>query len=149
MSDDGLDNVISFNPRGTMGSPTTPGDPAKIRTFSTGATRNTDENKLDYEGFLSPEVLRIFAIYMHRNRRQADGGWRDSDNWQKGIPKDAYMKSLWRHFHDMWIAHRRGGQGSPEQVEALCAMMFNVQGYLYELIQESNPRPGTEPGRVV
>lgn len=29
-------------------------DADKIRQFSTGATRNLDKSKLDYEGFLSP-----------------------------------------------------------------------------------------------
>lgn len=104
-----------------------------MRTFETGATRDSDDNKLDYEGFLSPVVLKRFAEYMHRHRTQADGQLRDSDNWQKGIPRDAYMKSLFRHFMDVWSCHR--GIGSDEQLEeALCAMLFNVQGYLHEYL---------------
>ncbi len=101
------------------------------RTFDTGATRDTDEGKWDYEGFLSPLVLARYAEYMHKNRIQSDGELRDSDNWQKGIPKDAYMKSMWRHFMDVWMAHR-GEEDGPFIDEALCAMLFNVMGYLYE-----------------
>lgn len=104
-----------------------------MRTFESGATRDSDENKLDYEGFLSPQALEAFAMYMHRNRVQADGGLRDSDNWQKGMPRDAYMKSMWRHFMEVWKGHRQGGAAEvPAMLDALCALMFNVQGYLHE-----------------
>jgi hypothetical protein len=51
-----------------------------MRTFKTGATRNDDSNKLDFEGFLSPTALEHFAEYMNKNRVQADGNIRDSDN---------------------------------------------------------------------
>jgi hypothetical protein len=109
-----------------------------MREFDTGATRDTDEGKLDYEGFLHPEVLYVFAKYMHKNRIQADGQLRDSDNWQKGIPKDAYMKSAWRHFHDWWWFHRQGEDADKEaKIEALCAELFNVMGYLLEEIKET------------
>src|SRR5580698_7792736 len=65
---------------------------AEFRTFETGATRNLDASKYDYEGFLSPLVMERFGQYMHKHRVQADGSLRDSDNWQKGIPLQAYMK---------------------------------------------------------
>jgi len=108
-----------------------------MRNFSTGATRDKDENKYDYEGFLSPLVIKRFGQYMHKNRLQADGKLRDSDNWQKGIPQDAYMKSAWRHFHDWWSNHRGYGatdfEGNNVDIEdALCALLFNIQGYLHE-----------------
>jgi hypothetical protein len=106
-----------------------------MRVFATGATRNHDHDKLDFEGFLSPLALERFAEYMHKHRLQADGQLRSSDNWQKGIPMDAYMKSAWRHFFAWWKAYR--GQPSDElldiEEEALCALLFNVQGYLHEL----------------
>lgn len=102
-----------------------------IREFATGASRDTEEGKLDFEAFLSPEVLQRFAEYMHENRKMADGSLRDGDNWQKGIPVSAYMKSLWRHFMTVWRAYRRD-ERLPEQ--ELCAMLFNVQGLLFETL---------------
>jgi hypothetical protein len=107
-----------------------------MRTFETGATRDSDIEKLDYEGFLSPLVLERFARYMHAHRIQADGSLRDSDNWQKGIPFDAYMKSAWRHFMEVWREHRTPWTPETSGVveEALCALLFNIQGYLHELL---------------
>ncbi|MCK5625051.1 hypothetical protein KAI04_04365 [Candidatus Pacearchaeota archaeon] len=107
----------------------------KIRKFDTGATRDTDSDKHDYEGYLSPIVLKRFGEYMTKHRVQSDGNLRDSDNWQKGIPKDAYMKSGWRHFMDWWSEHR--GIKTKEGIEeALCAILFNIQGYLHEYLKE-------------
>ena len=106
-----------------------------MRQFETGATRDSDTNKLDYEGFLSPLVLQRFAEYMQENRVQADGKLRDSDNWQKGIPKAQYMKSLYRHFMDMWLCHR--GYEAREDIErSMCAVLFNTMGYLHEHLKE-------------
>lgn len=104
-----------------------------MRTFETGATRDAETGKLDFEGFLSPLVLERFAQYMHKHRTLADGSLRASDNWQAGIPRDVYMKSLFRHFIDAWSAHR-GHPARDTLDEALCAMLFNAMGYLHELL---------------
>ena len=112
--------------------------PTKMRTFSSGATRDSDDGKLDFEGFLSPRALRAFAEYMHANRVQTDGNVRASDNWQKGIPLDAYMKSMWRHFFAVWSTYRDEidtGSTKNEQVQNLCALLFNVQGMLHEILK--------------
>lgn len=103
-----------------------------MRVFETGATRDADGSKVDFEGFLHPSVLEAYAAYMHKNRVQADGKLRDSDNWQKGIPKDAYMKSMFRHFMDVWKLHRGVPGDNDDMVENLSALLFNVMGYLYE-----------------
>lgn len=118
-----------------------------MRKFKTGATRDTDIGKYDFEGFYNPLVIKRFGQYMDKHRKQADGRLRDSDNWQKGIPKDAYIKSAWRHFMDWWMEHR--GYKSREGIEdALCALLFNVQGYLYEILKEQeNSRPFIEKGK--
>lgn len=105
------------------------------RTFKTGAIRNGEEGKFDYEGALSPIVIERFAQYMNKHRFLEDGTLRDSDNWQKGVPLNSYMKSGWRHFHDWWKQHR--GYESQEDIEdSLCALIFNAQGYLYELLKK-------------
>jgi len=122
-----------------------------MREFKTGATRDTDAGKNDYEGFYSPLVVEAFGDYMNKHRIQADGKLRDSDNWQKGIPKDAYMKSLWRHFLDMWFLHRgykRIDKQTGEELtmkEVLCAILFNVQGYLYEILK---PKEETQQEKI-
>jgi penicillin-binding protein-related factor A (putative recombinase) len=107
----------------------------KIRKFKTGATRDVEVGKLDYEGFLSPIVLKAFAEYMNKHRVQTDGEVRDSDNWQKGIPKSSYMKSLFRHFMDLWMEHR-GYESRDGIKDALYGIIFNSMGYLFELLKE-------------
>lgn len=109
-----------------------------MRTFETGATRDSDEDKLDFEGFLSPAVLTRYAEYLHKHRKQADGNLRASDNWQQGIPLNVYMKSGFRHFMDWWTKHR-GGEAGEEMEEALCALIFNAMGYLHELLKHKAP----------
>lgn len=122
-------------------------DNGKVRTFGSGATRDTAENKLDYEGFLSPLAIRRYAEYMHKNRVQSDGSLRDSDNWQKGIPVCVYMKSKWRHFMDTWTKHRSHGALLDDAKygvsfsaldgleEALCGELFNTLGYLHSILE--------------
>ncbi len=61
-------------------------DDGPKRTFETGATRDTGDDKLKFDGFLSASVIKRYAEYMHKNRIQSDGSLRDPDNWQKGIP---------------------------------------------------------------
>jgi hypothetical protein len=112
--------------------------------FETGANRNSNQGKLDYEGFLSPLALKAYAEYMHKNRELEDGTLRDSDNWQKGIPLDSYMKSMFRHFTDVWSTHR-GYETEENQVTNLCAVMFNTMGMLHELLKkEKNASSKTE-----
>jgi hypothetical protein len=106
-----------------------------MRTFKTGSTRDEDKFKPDYEGYISPAVIERFGQYMTKHRVQADKTIRDSDNWQKGIPRDAYMKSMWRHFLNVWLHHRKNGKLAREVLEeALCALIFNSMGYLSELL---------------
>lgn len=108
-----------------------------MRTFETGATRDTDEGKLDFEAFFSPLVLERYAEYMHLCRTQSDGNLRAGDNWQNGMPKKVYMKSGWRHFFRWWCCHRGLKQGIQT---AICALIFNAMGYLYELLKEETPQ---------
>lgn len=109
---------------------------SEMRTFDTGASRNLEEGKLDFEGFLSPLALKAYAEYMNRNRTMANGQTRDSDNWQKGMPKDVYMKSMYRHFFDVWSNHR-GIETDEDMNTNLCAVLFNAMGLLHENLKEA------------
>lgn len=111
-----------------------------MRQFESGATRDTEDGKLDYEGFLSPAVLLRFAKYMHKNKVQKDGAIREADNWQKGIPHSAYMKSMFRHFMDVWLQYRHTAGARTDIEESLCGLLFNVQGLLYEILKEKEGR---------
>jgi hypothetical protein len=114
------------------------------RYFASGAYRDGDAEKADYEGFLSPLVIEAFGDYMTKHRLQSDGQLRDSDNWQQGIPRSVYMKSAWRHFLDLWKEHR--GLPSRDGLdEALGGLLFNVLGYWHEVLVE---RRGERPKEV-
>ena len=143
--DQDINELAVVNSRANMVKPfhgnadsLTPVNAQDHRYFEGGAYRAVSADKLDYEGFLSPAVLRRYAEYMHKNRKQSDGVMRDSDNWQGGIPKAVYMSSMWRHFMDVWTIHREAlangdVSDTPEEMqEALCALAFNVLGYLFE-----------------
>lgn len=117
-----------------------------VRSFETGATRSSDAGRYDPEGFLSPIVIERFCEYMNKHRVQPDGSIRASDNWQKGIPKDAYMKGMWRHFLHLWTRHRgfqvMDQNAAADIEEDLCALLFNVQGMLFEVLRERQALTG-------
>ena len=116
----------------------------KVRKFDTGATRSDDNGKLKYEGFLSPVVLHRYAQYMDKHRVQKDGTLRAPDNWQKGIPKEAYMDSLIRHTMDLWRIYRGDTPIDPdtqlacEWQDLLCALLFNISGLLHTDLNKGN-----------
>lgn len=135
-------------------------DDLVMREFKTGATRDADCDKLDYEGFLSPIALRRYGEYMHAHRVQSDGKMRNSDNWQKGIPLDQYMKSLFRHMLEAWSTQRGSRvydkkDGHLVKIdESLCGVLFNAFGYLHEYIKKrgllyGSSAPSEEFERIV
>lgn len=111
-----------------------------MRNFESGATRDNDTGKLDYEGFLSPLVLKRYAEYLNKHRTQSDGKLRDSDNWQGLFGEkhfDVCMKSALRHFVDWWMEHREGSGSETGIEEAICAVMFNAQAYLFKILKDN------------
>lgn len=110
------------------------------REFSTGSNRNSDEGKLHFMGFLSPIVIKRFGEYMEKHRYLEDGTLREPDNWKKGIPKNSYIDSGFRHFHDWWMEHE--GYKSRDGIEdALMGLLFNVMGYSHEYLKEKYEQP--------
>lgn len=111
-----------------------------MREFDTGANRNPDDGKLDYEAFFSFPVIERFAQYMHKHRHLEDGTLRDGDNWQKGIPIPSYRKSIMRHTVQAWgvwrgydVRDEKGGKVELE--EAICGIIFNAMGMLHEVLK--------------
>ena len=120
-------------------------DDGVLRGFDTGATRDTAEGKLAYNGFYSPFVMRQFARFMNMNRLQSDGKLRDANNWQKGIPMDVYRESLSRHYQEFWeevekkdkLGDMMSREGDIKLMAAACGMMFNIQGYVLEWLKKN------------
>lgn len=112
------------------------------RVFETGANRDTDSDKLKVEGFIDPLVDLRYSQYMHKHRKRPDGTMRAPDNWQKGIPLDAYADSLVRHVLDFRL-HNDGYSklALDKNIEdVLCAIIFNARGYLFELLKDPRSR---------
>jgi hypothetical protein len=65
------------------------------------------------------------------------------------MPQAVYMKSMFRHFMDVWMHHRSyGAQLVDENLDVcLCALMFNVQGMLHEITREKLYGPRTTMDR--
>jgi hypothetical protein len=130
-------------------------DDGNMRSFDTGATRDTGEGKLDYSGFLCPYVLEQYAKFMNMNRLQSDGKLRDADNWQKGIPTAVYVSSSWRHYWEFWKFARlflKNEFGWDRCIHialmaGACGLLFNIMGYMHEYLK-NHPVvdfDGTEP----
>lgn len=122
-----------------------------IRQFNTGATRDTAEGKLYFSRFESALVSKRFAQYMDKNRVQSDGNLREPDNWKKGIPEESYFESLDRHMKDLELIKEGFPREAREDIEsALCAIIFNARGLLYEILkrQYKSKEPITTTGPV-
>jgi hypothetical protein len=117
-------------------------DDGTKRTFGSGATRDTAVGKIDPEGFLSPLVILQFSKYMNMHRVQSDGNLRDSDNWQKGIPKNICMSSMARHYLDFSLIHRGFGEHahSPCIIAAAMGILFNLQAYILQVLEDNGLR---------
>lgn len=111
-------------------------DSAPLRQFSTGATRDTAEGKLDYVRALSPIVLERYVQYLAKHREQPDGSLRDFDNWKKGLPIDESLSSLGRHLIDVWKMLQGfkafDNHGECNIDDTLCAIIFNASTMLHE-----------------
>jgi hypothetical protein len=113
-----------------------------MREFESGATRDDEHGKLDFEAALSPQVLWEFAAYMEKHSHLPDGSIRSADNWQKGFPNDVLMKSLMRHIMDIWMLHRDQHPVRPEDGkvvtwdDALGGAMFGIQALWFNHLNE-------------
>lgn len=112
----------------------------QIRTFDTGATRDTDINKPNYIKALSPIVLREYVDYLGKHRIQSDGNLRDWDNWKQGMPLDVCLEGEDRHHRAVWLLHQGfpafDNHGPVTLKDSLCGVIFNAMGYLHEILIE-------------
>jgi hypothetical protein len=119
-----------------------------MRSFDTGAIRSEDAERDDPEGFFSPLVLDRYCEYLTKHRKLPDGTMRESDNWQKGMTLQSYMKGAWRHFMHWWTRHRgwpvRDPKAAENIEEDICALIFNAQGYLHETIRKRLAKSPTQ-----
>jgi hypothetical protein len=110
-----------------------------MRVFESGANRDDDEGKIDFEGIFHPSVIQAYGRYMESKSHLPDGSTRTSDNWQKGFGDDhckVCIKSAFRHFMDWWAWHRGDKRINIE--DTLCALMFNLQAYLFKLLTDTD-----------
>lgn len=103
----------------------------KIRKFKTGATRNTNEDKLEIHRFLCAECIKIWCEYMHKHRKQGKN-IREPDNWKKKIPNEELLASATRHWHDWWLEDT-GFKSREGLNDALCGVIFNTLARLHSL----------------
>lgn len=108
-----------------------------MREFYTGATRDDEQDKLDYWGFESAIADEAFAAYMHKHRKQADGQIRDSDNWKMGLPIETYQRSLYRHVKAFKKAIEEDRY--VDAVDIAQAIRFNIQGWTHEILKDRPP----------
>ena len=85
-------------------------------------------------------MLQCYVDYIGRHRLQSDGNLRDWDNWKNGMPKDVYLDGLGRHFWATWLLFQgfpaSDNHGSVTLEDSLCAIIFNAQGMLHELLKK-------------
>jgi hypothetical protein len=62
---------------------------AEYETFAEGGIRESKDDKVDFEGHLSPLALDLLGRYMHKHRILPDGSRRPPDNWQK-LPEESF-----------------------------------------------------------
>jgi hypothetical protein len=122
-----------------------------MRKFSTGAIRDDDKNKINYEKGLSPLVLEAYGEFMRGNNMMPDGSYRDEGNWKKGFTKQSYMESKWRHFMTTWMIHDEFIEDPTcaKIIKSLCAELFNTMGYLHVVLLERRIATAKSEGRKI
>jgi len=115
-----------------------------IRTFDSGATRDTVEGKLSYVRILSPIALRRYVEYMNFHAKQSDGTMRKPDNWKSGFPIETYLDSLGRHLVAVWLLQQgfteTDNHGPVTLEDSLCGIIFNAMGWLHEILKKKQEK---------
>lgn len=115
-------------------------DNGVLRMSESGAIRNSDIGKINYQGALSPLILEAYGKYIEKHSLLPDGTRRNNKNWQKLFGtveehKEVCIESAWRHFIDVLMEHD-GYESRDGLDEALGGLMFNIQGYWFAELKE-------------
>jgi len=106
-----------------------------MRKFNTGAVRDNEDDKVDFTETISWTAFNRYARYMTSKKNRYGQG-----NFKKGIPIDAYERSLLRHIDKYMRNKYEGGNDEPDE-DHLSAAVFNLFGILHE--EETNEREST------
>lgn len=98
----------------------------KIRTFKSGAIRDSEESKEDYVETISWTAFRRYAQYMTGKKSKYGSG-----NFKKGIDIESYERSLTRHLQKYLVNKYEGGDIEKDE-DHLSAMVFNLFGIMHE-----------------
>jgi len=96
------------------------------RKFDTGAIRDSEEGKPDFVETISFTAHHRYAMYMTSKKKTYGEG-----NFKKGIPIEAYEKSLLRHIDKYFRNKYENGNDEPNE-DHLAAIRFNVDGIMHE-----------------
>ncbi len=97
-----------------------------MRKFNTGAVRDNEDGKIDFIETISYTAHARYAKYMTGKKATYGEG-----NFKKGIPIEAYEKSLMRHIDKYFRNKYEGGKDELDQ-DHLAAMRFNIDGIMHE-----------------
>lgn len=98
----------------------------EVRTFVTGAIRDSEENKEDYTETISWTAFKRYSEYMTSKKKVYGSG-----NFKKGIDISSYERSLLRHISKYMINKYEGGNLEKDQ-DHLSACVFNIFGIMHE-----------------
>lgn len=96
------------------------------RKFDSGAIRDSEDGKEDYTETISWTAMKRYAQYMTGKKKTYGEG-----NFKKGMPIDAYERSLIRHLQK-YMANKYEGGTCEKEGYHLCAMLFNIFGIIHE-----------------
>ncbi len=106
--------------------PTVDSPDKEVRTFSTGAIRDSENGKEDMVETISWLAMREYARYMTEKKKQYGEG-----NWSLGIEPKAYLRSAMRHMRKFLCEWEYGI--CEEKTNHLCAALFNILGLIHEM----------------
>lgn len=98
----------------------------KHRTFKTGAIRDTEDEKPDLVETKAFLADWRYAKYMTEKKKKYGSG-----NFKKGIPIEAYERSLMRHIYKYFMNKYEGASEEPNE-DHLAGARFNLDGIMFE-----------------